>query len=69
MLHDERTANLLGEDFVNYLQVKFADPDGINQRNKVSHQLSPLVDFSHRSSISLIQIICKISQFSVNQSN
>ena len=46
MLHDERTPELIGEDLINYIQIKYADPDGINQRNKVSHALNPMVDFN-----------------------
>ena len=39
MLTDEKTKGLLGEEFANYLDLKFTDQKGINLRNDVSHGL------------------------------
>jgi hypothetical protein len=58
---------ILGEDFANYLKVKYSDPDGINLRNNVSHALSPLSDFNYETSITIIQTIFKLAKLSVKQ--
>jgi hypothetical protein len=39
MLTDEKTKGLLGEEFANYLDLKFPDQKDINLRNDVSHGL------------------------------
>lgn len=65
MLSDSKVKELLGEDFVNYLKTKYADPDGINQRNKVSHALSSAGEFNYEASLTLIQTICKLTRLSV----
>ncbi len=57
LLEKEEVVNLLGNDLITYLKVKFTDPDGINLRNDVSHALLPLSEFNHTISLSLIHVI------------
>lgn len=67
LLAKPEVTSILGEDFVNYLKVKYADPDGINLRNNVSHALSLLSDFNYETSVTLIQTIFKLAKLSVTQ--
>lgn len=65
LLSNPEVMDILGKDFINYLKTKYADPDGINLRNNVSHALSPLSDFSYETSITLIHTIFKLAKLSV----
>lgn len=62
LLRDKDTRNLLGEDFVKYLEVKFTDPKGMNLRNEVSHGLLPYEEFNHVKSLSVIVAIILLAQ-------
>ena len=65
ILADTKVKELLGENFTNYIKTKYADPDGMNERNKVSHALSKSVEFRHESSLALIKTICNIAELSL----
>ncbi|MGB9004003.1 MAG: DUF4209 domain-containing protein, partial [Nitrosotalea sp.] len=69
MLVEPEVVSVLGEDFVNYLKTKYADPDGMNLRNNVSHALSPISDFNYETSITLIQTIFKLAKLSVSKTS
>lgn len=65
LLGDEEVKKVLGNDLTSYLKVKFADVDGINLRNDVSHALLPLSEFNHATSFSLIQVIMILTSLSL----
>jgi hypothetical protein len=58
--------NLLGENFVKYMKVKFIEQNGINLRNKVSHGLlGSINDFDHTTSYSIIHVLIMLAKFSL----
>ena len=65
ILADTKVKEFLGENFTNYIKTKYADPDGMNERNKVSHALSKSSEFKHESSLALIKTICNIAELSL----
>lgn len=65
MLADSQVIELLGKSFTNYIKTKYADPDGMNERNKVSHALSKSAEFRHENSLALIKTICNIAELSL----
>ena len=67
MLADERVKKLLGNNYTNYLKTKYSDPDGINERNRVSHALSKAIEFNHENSLAIIKTIFNIADLSLKK--
>lgn len=61
LLDIPEVATLLGEDFTNYLRIKFTEMEGINLRNNVSHALLPRSEFDYPTSLSFIQTLMILS--------
>ncbi|MGI0064928.1 MAG: DUF4209 domain-containing protein [Nitrosopumilaceae archaeon] len=61
LLKKQDVMNLLGEDFADYLKIKFSENGGINLRNDVSHALLPPKEFDYPTSLSIIYTIMRIS--------
>ena len=60
LLEMPEVGKIIGNDFSEYLIVKYADIKGINLRNDVSHGSLKLIDFNYTNSYSIIYGLLKL---------
>jgi len=57
----EKSSQIFDKNMINYLNVKFGDEQGMNERNDLSHgNTSDASKFNHASSLSIIYIIMRL---------
>ena len=63
ILNKNEVEQLFGPDLIHYLKIKYTEPAGINQRNEISHALSPITEFKHSTSLSIIHDLMILTIF------
>jgi len=63
ILNKNEAEQIFGPDLIHYLKMKYTEPSGINQRNEVSHALSPVSEFKHSTSLSIIHDLMILTTF------
>lgn len=57
--------DVLGEDTVEYLKIKYTEINGINFRNKLSHGYLKIDEFNHRNSFAVIFTLLKLVKYAI----
>lgn len=60
LLTDNEVKNVLEDNIIEYLKIKYADINGINFRNKLSHGYLKIDEFNHRNSFAVIFALLKL---------
>ena len=63
ILNKNEVEQIFGSDLIHYLKMKYTEPAGLNQRNEVSHALSPISEFKHSTSLSIIHDLMILTTF------
>ena len=57
--------DMLGEDMMEYLKIKYTERNGINFRNKLSHGYLEIDEFNHRNSFAIIFALLKLIKYAI----
>ena len=63
ILNKNEVEKIFGPDLIHYLKIKYTEPAGLNQRNEISHALTPVSEFKHYTSLSIIHDLMILTTF------
>jgi hypothetical protein len=65
ILKDNEIKDIVGENVVEYLKIKYTDINGINFRNKLSHGYLKIDELNHRNSFAIVFALLKLVKYSI----